>query len=641
MHRRPAHAVPRRTRPAPARRWTAGAIVTTVLVTATACTPGPPGPEPTVEDLAEALTARDVTQVPFTEADPAAATESVRAAVEGMGEQPHTVTAGDVEVDREAGTATATLEHRWDLDGLEEDWTYTTPVTLDLVEDAWQVRWSPALVAPDLAPFETLRTVRVPAERAEVLDGHGDPVVVPRAVLRLGVDKTWATAEEWDASARALAELLELDPDPYADRVAAAGEKAFVEAIVVRAEDPGVDLDAVSAITGARAVEDELPLAPTRTFARPVLGTAGEATAEIVEESDGAVAPGEWAGLSGLQRQYDAQLRGTPGVTVLAEQGETQRELHVVEPVAGTPLRLTLVPELQVLAEQVLEPVEPASALVAIRPSTGEVLAVASGPGSAGYSTATLATAAPGSVFKVVSGLALLRAGLTTDSEVTCPPSVEVEGRTFTNFPDYPSSATGTVSLATAFAHSCNTAFIGLRDQASPDALAAAAAALGMGGEPDLGYPAFLGAVPTDSTGTDHAASMMGQARVQASPLAMATVAASVAAGRTVVPWLVGEAPPEVAAPSAPLTAQEAEQLATLMRGVVTDGGAGFLEDLPGEPVLAKTGTAEVGDGEDRHNHTWMIAAQGDLAVAVFVERGEYGSTTSGPLLEQFLRAAP
>lgn len=632
------HAGRRPARGTRSRRLRGGVVVASLLAT-TACSPGPPAPDPTVEALAEALTARDVTEVPFAEADPAAATESIRAAVEPMGEQPHTVTASDVEVDEDAGTATASLEHRWDLDELEEDWTYTTPVTLDLVEDEWLVRWSPALLAPDLAPFETLRTVRVPAERADVLGADGVPLVVPRSVLRLGIDKTWAEPDEWDGSARVLAELLEMDPAIYAERIAGAGEKAFVEILVVRAEDPGVDLDAVGEVPGARAVEDELPLAPTRTFARPVLGTAGVATAEIVEESGGAVAPGEWAGLSGLQRQYDAQLRGTPGVTVLAEQGETQRELHVVEPVAGTPLALTLDPELQVLAEEVLEPVEPASALVALRPSTGEVLAVASGPGSEGYSTATLATAAPGSVFKVVSGLALLRAGLTAGSDVRCPPSTEVEGRTFRNFPDYPSSATGTVSLATALAHSCNTAFIGLRDQAPPDALAEAATALGMGADDALGYPAFLGAVPTDSTGTDHAASMMGQARVQASPLAMATVAASVAAGRTVVPWLVGEAPPEVAAPSAPLTAEEAEELRTLMRGVVTDGGAGFLEDVPGEPVLAKTGTAEVGEGDDRHNHTWMVGTQGDLAVAVFVERGEYGSTTSGPLLEQFLRA--
>ena len=61
-----------------------------------------------------------------------------------------------------------------------------------------------------------------------------------------------------------------------------------------------------------------LPLAPTRAFGQPLLGTVGEATAEVVEASDGAVRPGDPVGLSGLQARYDEQLRGTPGVEVLA-----------------------------------------------------------------------------------------------------------------------------------------------------------------------------------------------------------------------------------------------------------------------------------------------------------------------------------
>ncbi len=76
------------------------------------------------------------------------------------------------------------------------------------------------------------------------------------------------------------------------------------------------------------------------------------------------------------------------------------------------------------------------------------------------------------------------------------------------------------------------------------------------------------------------------------------------------------------------------------MRGVVTDGGATFLLDVPGDEVAAKTGTAEFELGGKARNHAWMIAIQGDLAVAVFVDEGEYGSTTAGPILEAFLRAA-
>ena len=198
--------------------------------------------------------------------------------------------------------------------------------------------------------------------------------------------------------------------------------------------------------------------------------------------------------------------------------------------------------------------------------------------------------------------IALLRAGLTPDSPVECPASITVDGRVFNNFPDYPSSSLGTIGLRTAVAQSCNTAFIGSGDLVSQQALVDAAATLGLGVEQQLGFPAFLGSVPADSTGTDHAASMIGQGRIQVSPLAMATVAASVAGGRTVVPWLVGSAPPEAAAPTTPLTSAEADALRALMRGVVTDGGARFLRDVPGPEVQAKTGTAQTGSGADLHN---------------------------------------
>jgi cell division protein FtsI/penicillin-binding protein 2 len=120
----------------------------------------------------------------------------------------------------------------------------------------------------------------------------------------------------------------------------------------------------------------------------------------------------------------------------------------------------------------------------------------------------------------------------------------------------------------------------------------------------------------------------------------MATAAASVASGRTVVPWLVGSEPPAAAPPASALTAEEAETLRTLMRAVVTEGGAGFLQGGPGPEVLAKTGTAQYAEGGETRNHAWMIAVQGDLAVAVLVADGEYGSTTAGPLLASFLAEA-
>ncbi|WP_246169072.1 penicillin-binding transpeptidase domain-containing protein [Actinotalea subterranea] len=627
--------------PRVARRALVGVLGVALSGGLAACTAGPPKPDDVARALADGIAAADLGDVALSGATPAEATEQAVAAYAGLDPDLPAVEVGDITVDDEGTTATVPLDFTWDLDANEADWTYTTTAHLDLVDDAWVARWSSFLLAPDLRETETLSRRRdAPAERATVLGAEGGEVLVePRAVLRLGVDKTRVEAPGQAEAAAQVAAVVGIDPAEYAARVAAAGEKAFVEAIVVREENPGLDLGAFSDIAGALSVKDTLPLAPTRRFARPVLGTAGPATAEIVEEAGGAVVAGDTVGLSGLQRQYDEQLRGLPGFTVLATAADTGqvRELYRVDPVAGEPLVTTLVAAYQDAAETVLEDVAPPSAIVVIRPSTGAVLAAASGPGGEGYSTATLGTYAPGSVFKVVSSLAALRAGLTPASTVDCPASTVVDGRTFENFPGYPAQALGSIPLRTAVAHSCNTAFIGLREQVPATALTDAAASLGLGVEADLGYPTFLGAVPSDATGTDHAASMIGQGRIQASPLVMAAVAASVASGHRVTPWLVGPQAPQAPEVATPLTAEETAALQEMLRAVVTEGGATFLQDVPAPDVLAKTGTAQYSADGELRNHTWMVAVHGDVAISVFVETGDYGSTTSGPLLEELL----
>jgi cell division protein FtsI/penicillin-binding protein 2 len=156
---------------------------------------------------------------------------------------------------------------------------------------------------------------------------------------------------------------------------------------------------------------------------------------------------------------------------------------------------------------------------------------------------------------------------------------------------------------------------------------------------------------------------MIGQGKVLLSPLAAAVMAGSVAKGSPVSPILVlnaeagtdgagtptadgaspsltSTAPAPAKAADKPVTAAEAAALADMMRAVVTSGHAGFLSSVPGEPVGAKTGTAEFGDENPPKTHAWIVAVHGDLAVAVFVEEGGLGATTSGPLLKEFLVAA-
>src|SRR5690606_22431730 len=121
---------------------------------------------------------------------------------------------------------------------------------------------------------------------AGILGADDVPIVQDRPVLRIGVDKTLVASGAWDRAARELAAVVGLDPEEYAQRVAAAGEKAFVEAITVRTQDTaGIDVEAARAVAGVRVVDGALPLAPTREFRRPILGRARDATAEIVGEA--------------------------------------------------------------------------------------------------------------------------------------------------------------------------------------------------------------------------------------------------------------------------------------------------------------------------------------------------------------------
>ncbi|MDP2772261.1 MAG: NTF2-like N-terminal transpeptidase domain-containing protein, partial [Nocardioides sp.] len=392
----------------------------------------PAAPDSEVTALAGALASGDFTEVAFTEVTAAEVTAEHTEVVDGMGEVTPTVEAGDVEVDGD--TATATLSWSWPI--LEEGaWTYDSQATLTRQDESWQVVWDRNVIEPSLRAATTLDLTPVRAPRGDVVGARGLKLVTPRPVVRIGIDRGAVPKARAADSARRLARLVGIDVAPYVKQVTAAGELAFVEAIVYRNDQlpPGVG-QSVDRIPGARALADDLPLAPTREFAAPILGTVGEVTAEMIEAEPERYEVGDQAGLSGLQARYDEQLQGAPGAVVDAVGSDgVERELFRIDAEAGQPLELTLDPDLQIEAELLLADVAPSSALVAIRPSTGGIVAAANGPGAEGYNIATFGQFAPGSTFKSASALALLRAGLTPDSTVPCTSTIVVDGKRFKN----------------------------------------------------------------------------------------------------------------------------------------------------------------------------------------------------------------
>lgn len=521
-------------------------------------------------------------------------------------------------------------------------WDYGTTVRMTKAKDTWQVIWEPSVVHPKLTTGDELATRRLAATRAGVLDGKGEQIVKARPVVVVGIqprDVKDLDKLVVDLAAIFKAAKVDANTTDLVARVKAAQPTAFVEIVTLRREAYEPIRDSLRALDGTVFREEQWLLAPTRTFARALLGTVGPVTKEIMDSKPGVYAVGDQAGLGGIQRTYDDRLRGAAGLNIVvtrkASDGTRQdTPVYTLDAKAGQPLKTTLDPAVQVAAEKALATVKQRSAMVAIRVSDGQILAVAN---SGDDNLAFTAQVPPGSTFKTVTALGLLDAGKVTANQVVpCPKFFTVDGRQFknSNFLEL-----GNVPFHTDFARSCNTAFASLAPQLGPDGLIAAGTMVGLGQAWDLGYPAFTGRVSAGGSPTELAAASFGQGQTIVSPVAMAGVAAAVARGQWKQPVLLTDpAPAKPAADGPAIKPTTLDPLRAMMREVVTVGTATALKDAPGGAVFGKTGTAEY-DDNPAHTHAWFIGWQGDIAFAVFVENGIKPSETAVPVTETFLRS--
>jgi cell division protein FtsI/penicillin-binding protein 2 len=581
--------------------------------------------------FATALSKNDVSGVAFAGTDGTSAQKAYTTAAGSLTQLP--TSAKVVSVTRDGDSARAVIAVARSLGG-SGTWTYDLPLTLTH-DDVWRVPASQQLVHPDLRDGEKLRLRRTAAPRADILGGDGKALVSLGDVVDVGIQPSRIKGPAAQTVAK-VAGIVGVDAAPLAKRVTSADPKAFVDVITLRRSDYNAVRDKLRPIPGAVFRERQQSLAPTREFARALIGTVGPVTGDIVKESKGRYVAGDVAGLSGLQRQYDEQLAGTSGVTVEAvpvDNSAEPRTLFAKDAVPGKPLKLTLRRDVQEAADTALKGLSQPSALVAVDVRTGAVLAVANSPAT-GLNRAMVGKYPPGSTFKVVTTLALLQQGLRPSDTVACPPTATVNGRTFKN---YESEKLGPVPFHVDFAKSCNTAFVGLSKRLGDDDLATTAKSLGIGATWKLGTSAFSGTVPTNTSDVDKAAAAFGQGRTEVSPLAMTVATASVARGSYLAPSLVVEGSQPSTQPQA-LPSGPVATLQTLMREVVTSGTGEALKTVPGGPVHAKTGTAEFGTDVPPRTRAWITGWQGDIAFTAFVEEGKSGGSVAGPVAARFLR---
>ncbi|HEX2075375.1 MAG TPA: penicillin-binding protein 2 [Geodermatophilus sp.] len=345
---------------------------------------------------------------------------------------------------------------------------------------------------------------------------------------------------------------------------------------------------------------------------------------------------------------------------------------------AGGDVVLTLDPAVQETAMAELEGVT--GAVVALDPSTGAVLGMASTPTydpnqlSSHDPQAIRDYAAqleeaerdprlnraindnfpPGSVFKVIVSAAALSDGYTPETVIPAPDVLTLPGTStqLENFGGSSCSGSGQQPLIDALTVSCNTAFAQLGMDLGEDRVREMAEAFGMDGEERQIPLQVAGSSMGDpQNDAELGVASIGQQDVRMTPLQAAMIAAGVANdGTLMTPYLVDQLrapdlsvidqtdPEEFGEPISP---EVADQLTEMMISVVANG-SGRAARISGIEVAGKTGTAEVAQGVPDHN--WFIgfapADDPQIAVAVFVANGGgTGGDVSAPIARQVMQA--
>ena len=567
-------------------------VVIVVVGALSACTPKPDGPEPVAGQFFAALATGDTMAAAELADKPAEAQAALNEAWAGL--QANRLDTQIIGSKYALDTGTVSYRYTWHLPK-DRTWTYDGELNMVRNEGQWQVRWTATGLHPGLGENQRLALRADPPRRASVNERSGSDVLVPEYLYHYALDARAAGAALMP-TARAVADALR----PFDDRMdaqllaeQASSRTAPLSLITLRKTDHDRVFAAIGELPGVVATPQPEMLPTDEKFAPAIVAEVKKAVTD--------------------------DLSGEPGWRVVSV-NQNDVEVAVLNEESGTPapsVTISLDRTVQNAAQDAVNMVGKKAMIVAIKPSTGEILAVAQNAAAdADGPTATMGLYPPGSTFKIVTASAAIERDMATPNTLLgCPGQLDIGHRTVTN---YNAFDLGTVPLSRAFANSCNTTFAELASVMPPRGLTTAAARYGLG--PDFmvdGVPTVTGSVPPTVDLAERTEDGFGQGKVLASPFGMALVAATVAAGKTPVPHLIEGRETEVTGETGePLSPEMIEGLRPMMRLVVTNGTAKDLNGLG--DVRGKTGEAEFNGG----SHAWFTGYRGDMAFAALIVGG-------------------
>ncbi|MBD0863163.1 penicillin-binding protein [Gordonia sp. zg691] len=585
------------------RRWLAILGLCAVLIgTLSGCFLGSDSPEDALRSFAEKLQGGDAVAAADLTDDPAAARTAITAMFDGVGRTPKLSVTGDLVDDKEVS---ATLDHRWQIrDSTVE---YQTAAELVDTDAGWRVRWRPTVLHQQLQAGESFSYSDDRAYRTPVNDASDRPLMTWQAVSLINLQRAQLN------SAEALARALK----PVEPSMTAAGIRALFDGnnaaqqTAIRLREPDLERveQRVKAIPGVSVTEQGALLSATKQLHSPAM--------------------------SGLEEIWRKRIDATAGwsMQIVDADGTPTHLVDSAQPQPTAPIQTSLDRDIQTQAQKAVDGERRPAMIVAIRPSTGGIVAVAQNDAADKSGPAALTGLyPPGSTFKTITTAAALKSSVVQpDSTVNCPGRATIEGRTIPNEDDFD---LGTVALPTAFARSCNTTMGALANKLPPEALTSMARSFGIGADYVIpGLTTVTGSVPPADTPALRVENGIGQGTVTVSPFGLALAEASLARGETVTPTLVTGEPTTGDTEPQPIPDNVTRALRSMMRDTVTRGTATALRDVPG--LGGKTGTAEYGDNKNPHG--WFAGITGDLAFATLV----VGGGSSGPAVQvtgEFLR---